>query len=107
MKTIQKVLLTIIMAAVPFMLTGQSKDKTTSTVKYATSIDCDHCVNKIMTNLPHEKGIKDVKCDLKTKEVAVTYQKDKNNPEQIKKSIEKLGYTAKEITAESSQKKDK
>ena len=107
MKTIQKVLFTILMIAVPFVLTAQSKNKTSGTVTFVTSIDCDHCVNKIMTNLPHEKGIKDVKCDLKTKEVAVTYQKDKNNPEQIKKSIEKLGYTAKEVTAQSSEKKNK
>jgi len=84
---------------------GQDKPKTTETVKYKTSIDCAACVNAIMSNLPQEKGIKDVKCDLQTKEVAVTYQKDKNNPEQIKKSIEKLGYTAKEITAEATPKK--
>jgi copper chaperone CopZ len=32
--------------------------------------------------------------------VAVKFQKGKSNPEEIKKSIEKLGYTAKEITAE-------
>jgi copper chaperone CopZ len=60
-----------------------------------------------MTNLPQEKGIKDVKCDLVTKEVAVTYQKDKNNPEQIKKAIEKLGFTVKVVTEEPAPKKDK
>jgi copper chaperone CopZ len=60
-----------------------------------------------MTNLPQEKGIKDVKCDLTTKEVTVIYQKGKNNPAEIKKSIEKLGYTAKQVTEEPAVKKDK
>lgn len=100
MKTLQKFFITILFAAVPFILTAQEKAKTTETVKYKTSIECNNCVNKVMTNLPQEKGIKDVKCDLTTKEVTVTYQKDKNNPAEIKKAIEKLGYTAKQVTEE-------
>jgi len=105
MKTIKKFFIAALLVISPALAMGQDKPKTTETVKYKTSIDCAACVNTIMSNLPQEKGIKDVKCDLKTKEVAVTYQKDKNNPEQIKKSIEKLGYTAKEITAEAAPKK--
>jgi copper chaperone CopZ len=105
MKTIQKFFIAALLVIFPVLVMGQDKAKTTETVKYKTSIDCAACVNTIMSNLPQEKGIKDVKCDLKTKEVAVTYQKDKNNPEQIKRSIEKLGYTAKEITAEAAPKK--
>jgi len=107
MKTLQKFFTTILLAAVPFILSAQDKDKTTETVKYKTSIECNNCVNKVMTNLPQEKGIKDVKCDLTTKEVAVTYQKDKNNPDQIKKAIEKLGFTAKVVTEEPDAKRDK
>jgi periplasmic mercuric ion binding protein len=105
MKTIQKFIIAVLLVIFPALAMGQDKPKTTETVKYKTSIDCAACVNTIMSNLPQEKGIKDVKCDLKTKEVSVTYQKDKNNPEQIKKSIEKLGYTAKEIPAETATKK--
>lgn len=105
MKTIQKFFIAILVVAFPAILVAQDKDKTTETVKYKTSIDCAACVNSIMTNLPKEKGINDVKCDLATKEVSVTYQKDKNNPEQIKKNIEKLGFTAKVVTPESAPKK--
>ncbi len=107
MKTIQKFIIAILLFAIPAMLTAQDKEKTTETVKFITSIFCDNCVNKIMTNLPQEKGIKDVKCNLITKEVAVTYQTDKNNPADIKKAIEKLGYTAKQVTEENTVKKDK
>ncbi|MBK9392202.1 MAG: heavy-metal-associated domain-containing protein [Bacteroidetes bacterium] len=105
MKTISKFLAVIIVMIIPFAVNAQEKSKANETVKFKTSIDCAACVNTIMTNLPQEKGIRDVKCDLATKEVTVTYQKEKNNPEEIKKSIEKLGYTAKVIPAENSQKK--
>jgi copper chaperone CopZ len=107
MKTVKKVLFTLMLIAFPVILSAQDKKNTTETVKYVTSIDCDACVNKIMTNLPQEKGVKNVKCDLKTKEVAVTYQKDKNSADNLKKAIEKLGYTAKVVTAENRVKKEK
>lgn len=98
MKTIQRLLTTLLFVSVPMLLTAQQKGKTTETVKFETSIDCENCVNKIMTNLPHDKGIKDVSCDLETKEVAVTYDTKKNDPASIKKSIEKLGYTARQVS---------
>ncbi|OFY61557.1 MAG: hypothetical protein A2V64_06765 [Bacteroidetes bacterium RBG_13_43_22] len=107
MKTIQKLFIAMLLVAVPALLSAQDQNKTTETVKFKTSIECNNCVNKVMTNLPQEKGIKDVKCDLGTKEVTVTYQKDKNNPEDIKKAIEKLGYTAKQVTDEKEEKKEK
>ena len=107
MRTIQRFFLMILFIAVPVIVIAQEKNKKIETVKFITSIDCEDCVNKIMTNLPFEKGIKDVKCDLETKEVAVTFQKDKNNIEKIQRAIEKLGYTAKEVTAENEEKKDK
>jgi len=80
-------------------LSAQEKNKKdVSTVRFATSIDCQNCVNTIMKKVPFEKGVKDVKCDLATKEVTVQYQKDKISPETLKRSIEKLGFTAKEVT---------
>lgn len=79
-------------------LSGQEKNKKEiATVSFETSIDCDHCVSMIMKNIPFEKGVKDVKCDLSTKVVTIQYQKDKNKPEQLKRALEKLGYTAKEV----------
>ena len=105
MKSMRNTLAVIIIFMIPFAANAQAKSKANETVKYKTSIDCAACVHKIMTNLPQEKGIKDVKCDLATKEVTVTYQMEKNNPEEIKKSLEKLGYTAKIIPAENKEKK--
>lgn len=107
MKPFQKFFAIILLLAVPFLLSAQNKTKTTETVKYKTSIDCDNCINKIMNNIPQEKGIKDVKCDLETKEVTVIYHKEKNNPEEIRKAIEKLGFTARMVTDEKEENKDK
>ena len=85
------------MLAAVFSLTLSAQDKKkVETVTYETSIDCDHCVNTIMDSLPLEKGIKNVKCDLETKEVIVTFKTGKTDKKTIKRSIEKLGYTATE-----------
>jgi len=75
----------------------EKKSKEVSTVKFTTSIDCENCVNTIMKNVPFEKGVKDVSCDLDTKEVTVRYRSDKTRPELLKRAIEKLGYTAEVI----------
>jgi periplasmic mercuric ion binding protein len=104
MKTITRIIAAVALVAMPLIANGQQKetqqDSKTETVKFATSITCENCVNTIMNGLPKEKGVKDVKTDIPTKTVTVVYQKDKNSPEQIKRSIEKLGFTAKLITEE-------
>jgi len=108
MKTMQKILIITLLSILPVSIIAQDKAKNVQTIKFSTSIDCASCVNKIMTNLPQEKGIKDVNCDLKTREVSVAYQKDKNNPDEIQKSLEKLGFTAKQVKeGEAIPKKDK
>jgi copper chaperone CopZ len=107
MNSFKKILIALLIIALPGISSAQEKTKKVETVKFATSIDCKACVDKIMTNLPQEKGIKDVKCDLKTKEVEVTYQKEKNNAEEIKRNIEKLGFTAKVLSPVEKEKEDK
>ena len=100
MKSLKNLLALMILIAIPVMATAQEKNKNIEIVKFKTSIDCEDCVNKIMSNLPQEKGVKDVKCDLETKEVMVSFVNNKNNTAELRKSIEKLGFTAKEIKEE-------
>lgn len=53
------------------------RQKTVTTV-FTTDIDCEHCVKKIMNNVPSlGKGVKDVKVDLPKKEVTVVYDSTK------------------------------
>ena len=41
-------------------------------------------------NIPYEKGVKDLKVDMKAQTVTVTFREDKNTQENIQKAIEKL-----------------
>ena len=68
--------------------TGKPAAKKIVTTVFVTDIDCDHCVKKIMNNVPSlGKGIKDVKVDLPKKEVTVIYDASKNNDENIVKGF--------------------
>ncbi|MDX9930612.1 MAG: heavy metal-associated domain-containing protein [Bacteroidales bacterium] len=103
MKTISKLIAMAVILTLSVQANGQEqkksvKDAKTETVQFTTSMTCNMCVGKIMDNLPKEKGVKDVKTDLENKTVTVTFQKDKNSTQQIKRSIEKLGFTAKLVT---------
>ncbi|MCI0522846.1 MAG: heavy-metal-associated domain-containing protein [Bacteroidales bacterium] len=95
MKNNIKLTLLFFLLVGPLSVQAQSKSKDLATVKFDTSIDCEACVNTIMKNIPFEKGVKDVKCDLTTKEVTIEYQASKTKPELLKRALEKLGYTAK------------
>ena len=54
------------------------------TTVFVTDIECDHCVKKIMDNVPSlGKGIKDVRVDLPKKEVTVVYDASKNDDANI------------------------
>lgn len=75
----------------------KQENKKTEKVTFKTSIDCDACVNTIMESVPLEKGIKNVKCDLETKEVMVEFRIGRTDKEKVKRMIEKLGYTAEEV----------
>lgn len=66
-------------------------DKKNTTTVFVTDIDCEHCVKKIMNNVPSlGKGIKDVRVDLPTKEVTVVYDATKNNDANIVKGFASL-----------------
>ncbi len=61
------------------------------TTVFTTDIDCEHCVNKIMNNVPSlGKGIKDVQVNQTKKEVTVVYDASKNNDENIVKGFASL-----------------
>ena len=63
-------------------------NKKTVTTVFTTDIDCEHCVKKIMNNVPSlGKGVKDVQVDLPKKEVTVVYDGTKNNDENIVKGF--------------------
>ena len=70
---------------------GKPAAKKIVTTVFVTDIDCDHCVKKIMNNVPSlGKGIKDVKVDLPKKDDTVVYDGTKNDDANIVKGFASL-----------------
>ena len=65
-------------------------EKKSVTVEFMTSLDCEGCAKKINETLPYEKGVRDVKIDVPTKVVTVTYDPTKTNNETIIKAFAKV-----------------
>ncbi len=62
------------------------------TITVNCEIDCHSCEKKILTNIPYEKGVKDVSVDLDNQKVTIKYRTDKNNDESLVEALNKLGY---------------
>lgn len=65
-------------------------EKKITTVVFTTDIDCGHCAEKVYNTIPYEKGIKDVKVDLKTKSVTVQFDAAKNTVESLTKAMQSI-----------------
>ena len=93
----KKILLCCLMAVMALAVNAandnnkQKKQNEKQTVVFCTDIDCQGCANKILNNVPAlGKGVEDVKVDLPTKEVTVTYDAAKTNPETLAKNFQKI-----------------
>ncbi|MBQ5727030.1 MAG: cation transporter [Alistipes sp.] len=69
---------------------AQKKAAETKTTVFLTDIDCENCAKKITNSIPFQKGVKDVKVDVPTKLVTVTYDATKNSDENLLKSFSKI-----------------
>ncbi len=69
----------------------KSKKVALEQVVFVTDIDCEHCVNKIMNNVPVlGRGVEDVIVDLPSKEVTVVYNPQKTSVETLVKGFSKI-----------------
>lgn len=92
MKRLAMLCLALVMGAgIALAAKPAAADKKNTTTVFVTDIDCEHCVKKIMNNVPSlGKGIKDVRVDLPTKEVTVVYDASKNSDANIVKGFASL-----------------
>ncbi len=60
------------------------------TTVFATDIDCPHCAKKIDNTIPYEKGVKEVKVDVPTQTVTITYDPAKTDDNALVKALAKL-----------------
>jgi copper chaperone CopZ len=72
------------------MATAAPKEKVEKkivTTVFLTDVDCPHCAQKIYNTIPYEKGVKDLKVDVPTKKVTVTYDASKQSPESLTQAL--------------------
>ena len=73
---------------------AQKKNKKQTTKFLVESIHCDKCVNSIEKNISFEKGVTDMKCDLETKTVEVTYNTDRTSDDKLIAAFKKINREA-------------
>lgn len=88
MKTLRIVLMLALILTTTLAVSAQKKGE--KTVVYNATLHCESCKAKVEKNLPYEKGVKDMKIDMKAQTITVTFRDDKNTTEGIQKAIEKL-----------------
>ncbi len=89
-----KTKLSLSLLALGISLASYAGDVKTVVFKTKPEMHCANCENKIKSNLRFEKGVKEIKTDLKTKEVTVKYDSDKTNVEKLIAGFGKINYEA-------------
>ena len=74
---------------------SKKKSNKVTTKFFVETIHCENCVKNIEKNIAFEKGVMDIKCDLKTKIVEVTFRSDKTSNEKLLAAFEKIKKPAK------------
>lgn len=81
-------------------VTGMAQEKKTDTISIKTSAVCGQCKDRIESGMAFEKGVKDVKLNVDTKMATIIYVVSRTTPDQLRKSISKLGYDADSVPAD-------
>ena len=82
------------------MASAQDAKKKTNVVKtkfLVESMECENCVKKIEKNIAFEKGVTDLKCDLQTHTVEVTWRSDKTTEAKLLAAFKKIDKPAKVV----------
>jgi copper chaperone CopZ len=97
MKTLRSIIMIMAILTLTFSMGHASKPANTETASYWVSIHCGSCQQKLLENLRFEKGVKDIKVNVETKQVDITYNTKKTDGEKLQKAIEKLGYEVRQL----------
>lgn len=71
---------------------NKNKKDATESVDFEVSMSCGKCVQRVEDLMSKNKNVEDVKIDLQTKIVSLTYKKGKTDESILKKAIEGLGF---------------
>jgi periplasmic mercuric ion binding protein len=78
----------------------EKKKKNYEEVQIQTSAVCGMCKERIETNIAYEKGVKKVELNNDTKIVTIGFDPRKNNADQLRTAISKIGYDADNVKAD-------
>ncbi len=87
MKTIIKLQTIVIALLLSIGATAQNQKAT-----FQCNFDCPSCKDKVMKNIPYEKGVKAVEVDYDKKLVTIEFKESKNTINGIQKALVELGY---------------
>ncbi len=93
----KKIIMFCLLAVLGFGISNASAQKKNASLKttvFVTDIDCEHCAKKINNSIPFEKGVKEVKVDVPTKTVTVTYDAAKTSDATLLKAFKKIKVAA-------------
>ena len=74
---------------------ANKKSNKKTTKFFVESIHCENCIKSIEKSISFEKGVTDIKSDLDTKTVNVTFRSDRTTDEKLIAAFEKINREAK------------
>ena len=101
MKMKRLILMLVLLVVANLAVCAQGKNE--KTVVFQADLHCESCKAKVEKNIPFEKGVKDLKVDLETKTITITFRSDKNTEENLKKAIEKLNIEVQKLVSYSAE----
>ena len=94
----KKIIMLCLMAVIGFgvsdAMAQKKSDAALKTTVFMTDVDCETCAKKIDNSLPYQKGVKEVKVDVATRKVTVTYDATKSSDEALIKAFKKIKINA-------------
>ena len=93
----KKIIMICLMAVIGFGVStamAQKKQVELKTTVFQTDVDCENCAKKVDNSIPYQKGVKEVKVDVSTQTVTVTYDVAKTNDEALLKAFKKVKVNA-------------
>ena len=93
----KKIIMLCLVAVIGFGVSdamAQKKQVDLKTTVFQTDVDCENCAKKVDNSIPYQKGVKEVKVDVSTQTVTVTYDTSKTNDEALVKAFKKVKVNA-------------
>ncbi len=87
----------IILSLLTLALTGSAMAQNkTEKVTFYLNYHCEMCIKKVNKNIPFEKGVKNIKTDLKGKSIVITYNPKQTDKKKLREALEKLDFVVKD-----------